>query len=60
MSDPVLIDFIDAVERLGREDRFKATVYAMNTLLVQKGIFIRRKNSNFTLGNGRKSNPPNC
>ena len=34
-----LISFEDAVEMLSRDDRFKATVYAMNTLLVQKGIY---------------------
>ncbi len=34
-----LISFEDAVEVLSREDSFKATVCAMNTLLVQKGIY---------------------
>ncbi len=34
-----LIGFEDAMDRLSREDRFRATVYAMNTLLVQKGIY---------------------
>jgi hypothetical protein len=34
-----LISFEDAMEPLSREERFHATVYAMNTLLVQKGIF---------------------
>ena len=34
-----LIGFEDAMEKLSREDRFRATVYAMNTLLVQKGIY---------------------
>jgi hypothetical protein len=34
-----LITFEEAMERLSREDRFRATVYAMNTLLVQKGIY---------------------
>jgi hypothetical protein len=34
-----LIGFEDAMNRLSREDRFRATVYAMNTLLVQKGIY---------------------
>ncbi|MGA1986492.1 MAG: hypothetical protein ABSG72_09480 [Candidatus Sulfotelmatobacter sp.] len=34
-----LISFNDAMERLSREDRFRSTVYAMNTLLVQKGIY---------------------
>ncbi len=34
-----LISFTEAMERLSRDDRFHATVYAMNTLLVQKGIY---------------------
>lgn len=34
-----LIGYDEAVERLSREERFRATVYAMNTLLVQKGIY---------------------
>lgn len=34
-----LISFEDAMEKLSRDDRFWATVYAMNTLLVQKGIY---------------------
>ena len=34
-----LIGFEEAMEKLSREDRFRATVYAMNTLLVQKGIY---------------------
>ena len=34
-----LISFEAAMEKLSREERFRATVYAMNTLLVQKGIY---------------------
>jgi hypothetical protein len=34
-----LIAFDEAMDRLSREERFRATVYAMNTLLVQKGIY---------------------
>lgn len=34
-----LISYEEAMERLSREERFRATVYAMNTLLVQKGIY---------------------
>jgi hypothetical protein len=34
-----LISFEEAMERSSRDDRFRATVYAMNTLLVQKGIY---------------------
>ena len=33
------ISFDEAIERVSREDRFKATVYAMNTLLIQKRIY---------------------
>jgi hypothetical protein len=35
----ILISFDEAMEKLSREERFRATVYAMNTLLVQKGIY---------------------
>lgn len=38
-QDSELISFDEAMERLSREERFRATVYAMNTLLVQKGIY---------------------
>lgn len=34
-----LLSFEEAMEKLSRDDRFRATVYAMNTLLVQKGIY---------------------
>lgn len=34
-----LINFNDAMQKLSRDDRFRATVYAMNTLLVQKGVY---------------------
>lgn len=34
-----LISFDDAMDRLSRDERFRATVYAMNTLLVQKGVY---------------------
>jgi hypothetical protein len=34
-----LLSFDEAMERLSREERFRSTVYAMNTLLVQKGIY---------------------
>ena len=37
--DKELISFDEAMERLSRDERFRATVYAMNTLLVQKGIY---------------------
>jgi hypothetical protein len=34
-----LVSFDEAMQKLSREERFRATVYSMNTLLVQKGIF---------------------
>ncbi|HTS35198.1 MAG TPA: hypothetical protein VMH04_05975 [Candidatus Solibacter sp.] len=37
--DTELISFEEAMERLSKDERFRATVYAMNTLLVQKGIY---------------------
>ena len=38
-QDQDLISFDEAMEKLSREERFRATVYSMNTLLVQKGIY---------------------
>jgi hypothetical protein len=34
-----LISFEEAMEKLSRNDRFRATIYSMNTLLAQKGIY---------------------
>ena len=34
-----LIDYEDAMEQLTDEEAFRATVYAMNTLLIQKGFY---------------------
>jgi hypothetical protein len=34
-----LISFDEAMRQLSRDERFRATVYAMNTLLVQKGVY---------------------
>ena len=33
------MSFQEALDLLSRDERFKATVYAMNTLLIQKGIY---------------------
>ena len=33
------MSFQEALEMLSRDERFKATVYAMNTLLIQKGVY---------------------
>ena len=34
-----LISFEKAMKKLSRDDRFRATIYAMNTLLVHKGVY---------------------
>ena len=31
--------FNDAFKLMGRDESFRATVYAMNTLLIQKGVY---------------------
>jgi hypothetical protein len=33
------MSFDEAMALLSRDERFKATVYAMNTLLIQKGLY---------------------
>jgi len=33
------MSFEEALESLSRDERFKATVYAMNSLLIQKGVY---------------------
>jgi len=33
------MSFEEAMQLAGRDDRFKATVYAMNTLLIHKGVY---------------------
>jgi hypothetical protein len=38
-DDQELISFEEAMDKLSREERFRAAVYAMNTLLVQKGVY---------------------
>jgi len=37
------MSFDEAVEKASRDERFKATVYAMNTLLIQKGIYTHQE-----------------
>lgn len=34
-----LIDYDDAVAQLTEEQRLRATIYAMNTLLIAKGVY---------------------
>lgn len=33
------MSFQEALEQLSRDERFRATVYAMNSLLMQKGVY---------------------
>ncbi len=37
------MSFEDALELLTRDESFKATLYAVNTLLIQKGIYTKNE-----------------
>jgi hypothetical protein len=37
------MSFEKALDFLSRDDRFKATIYAMNTLLIHKGIYTQEE-----------------
>ena len=37
------MDFDQAMKLLSRDERFKATVSAMNTLLIQKGVYTQQE-----------------
>lgn len=37
------MSFDEAIELASRDQRFMATVYAMNTLLIQKGIYTKKE-----------------
>ena len=37
------MSYEEALEKASREERFMATVYAMNTLLIHKGIYTRQE-----------------
>jgi len=37
------MSYDEALELVSRDDRFKATVYAMNTLLIHKGVYTREE-----------------
>jgi len=41
--DKELIDYEDALAQLTEEDRLRAIVYAMNTLLIAKGIYTEQE-----------------
>jgi hypothetical protein len=43
----VTLSFDEALKVASREERFMATVYAMNTLLIQKGIYPAEKFESF-------------
>jgi hypothetical protein len=38
-----IVSYEQALDQLSRDDRFKATVYAMNTLLIHKGIYTQKE-----------------
>jgi hypothetical protein len=37
------VSYEQALDNLSRDDRLKATVYAMNTLLIHKGIYTQKE-----------------
>ena len=37
------MSFEEALEVASRDERFKATIYAMNTLLIRKGIYTQQE-----------------
>jgi hypothetical protein len=37
------VSYEDALKNLSRDDRFKATIYAMNSLLIYKGIYTQQE-----------------
>jgi hypothetical protein len=37
------MSFEEAIELVSRDERFMATIYAMNTLLIHKGIYTQRE-----------------
>jgi len=37
------MSFEEALERVSRDESFKATIYAMNTLLIHKGIYTQQE-----------------
>jgi hypothetical protein len=39
----LIVPYENILEHLSRDDRFKATVYAMNTLLIHKGIYTQKE-----------------
>jgi hypothetical protein len=41
------MSYEEALQKATREERFMATVYAMNTLLIEKGIYTQREFEQF-------------
>jgi hypothetical protein len=41
------MSFEEALEAASRDDGFKATVYAMNTLLIRKGVYTQEEFQRF-------------
>jgi hypothetical protein len=39
----LIVSYEEAMDHLSRDDRFKATIYAMNTLLIHKGIYTQKE-----------------
>jgi hypothetical protein len=37
------MSYEETLDHLSRDERFKATVYAMNTLLIHKGIYTQKE-----------------
>jgi hypothetical protein len=37
------MSYEEAIERVSRDESFKATVYAMNTLLIHRGIYTQQE-----------------
>lgn len=37
------MSYEEAIERVSRDEAFKATVYAMNTLLIHRGIYTQQE-----------------
>lgn len=37
------MSFDEAIELVSRDERFMATIYAMNTLLIHKGIYTQKE-----------------
>jgi len=42
-AEEVVMSFDEAIELASRDERFMATIYAMNTLLIHKGIYTQKE-----------------